>query len=161
MTKKTIAFTITGLVIGIGLGIIGSMAYLGRELARGMFMLHDMELVMNENSAIQAYLNESPEVGIWALENYIKAMNRVIKERKVDNNKPYFFMIEPEPTLRFAHVRLALLYEKTGNDSKRKENFEKAFEYCNSMKIERELLEEKLIEFVTKLDSQFEPLENN
>lgn len=165
MAKKTIVLTIIGLVIGlvigIGLGYIGSMAYLGHELARGMFMLHDMELVRNENSAIKAYLNETPEVGIWALENYIKAMNRVIKERKVDNNKPYFFIIESEPTLRFAHVRLALLYEKTGNDLKRKENFEKAFEYCDSMKIEREHLEEKLIELVAKLDSQFEPLDDN
>jgi hypothetical protein len=161
MAEKTIAFTIIGLIIGIGLGIIGTMAYSGQELATGMFMLQDMELMMNENSAIQAYLNESPEVGIWALENYIKAINRVIKERKVDNNKPYFFIIKSEPTLRFAHVRLALLYEKTGNDSKRKENFEKAFEYCDSMKIERELLEKKLIELVAKLDSKFEPLDDN
>ena len=161
MGKKTIAFTILGLVIGIGLGSIGSMAYLGHELAGGMFMLHDMELVRNEDSAIQAYLNEPPEVGIWALESYIKDMNRVIKERKVEHNKHFFVMIEPEPTLRFTHVRLALLYEKTGNDLKRKENFEKAFEYCDSMKIETELLEEKLIEIVTKLDSQFEPLNNN
>ena len=161
MAKKTIAFTIIGLVIGIGFGITGTMAYLGRELATGMFMLQDAELIRNEDSAIQAYLNESPDVGIWALENYIKAMNRVIKERKVDNNKQYFFMIETEPTLRYAHVRLALLYEKTGNDLKRKENFEKAFEYCDSMKIEREHLEERLIELVTKLDNQFEPLDNN
>jgi len=161
MAKKTIAFTITGLVIGIGLGIIGSITYLGRELATNMFILHDMELAMNENSTIQAYLNESPEVGIWALENYIKTMNRVIKERKVDNNQPSFMMIRPEPTLRFAHARLALLYEKTGNDLKRKENFEKAFEYCESMKMKRELLEEKLIELVTKLDSQFKPFDNN
>jgi hypothetical protein len=161
MGKKTIVFTITGLVIGIGLGIIGSMAYLGRELARGMFMLHDMELVRNENSAIQAYLNESPEVGIWALENYIKAINRVIKEREIEDNQQAFFIVQPKVTLRYAHVRLALLYEKTGNDSKRKENFEKAFEYCDSMKIEREHLEKKLIELVAKLDSQFEPLDDN
>jgi hypothetical protein len=159
--KKTIALTILSFVIGIGLGIIGTIAYSGYELARGMFILQDMELMSDENCAIQAYLNEAPEVGIWALENYIKAIKRVMKERKVDNNKPYFFMIEPEPTLRFAYVRLALLYEKTGDDSKRKENFEKAFEYCDSMKIEREHLEEKLIEIVTKLDSQFEPLDNN
>ena len=137
------------------------MAYFGRELSGAMFMLHDAELIRNEDSAIQAYLNESPEVGIWALKNYIKAMNRVIKERKVDNNQPFFMMIEPESTLRFAYVRLALLYEKTGNDLKRKENFEKAFEYCESMKMKRELLEEKLIELVTKLDSQFNPLDNN
>ena len=161
MAKKTIAFTILGLLIGIGLGSIFTMVYLGRELSGAMFLYHEAELFRNEDAAIQAYLNESPEVGIWALENYIKAMNRVIKERKVDNNKQFFVMIEPEPTLRYAHVRLALLYEKTGNKLKRKENFEKAFEYCDSMKIERELLEERLIEIVTKLDSQFKPLDNN
>ena len=161
MSKKTIAFTITGLVIGIGLGSIGSIAYLGRELATDMFMLHDAELIRTEDAAIKAYLNESPEIGIWALENYINTMNRVFKEREIEDNQHVFVLLKPKTTLRYAHVRLALLYEKTGNDLKRKENFEKAFEYCDSVKIEREHLEEKLIEIVTKLDSQFEPLDNN
>ena len=159
--KKTIAFTIIGLLIGIGLGCIFTMVYLGHKLAIGMFMLQETELIRNKDDAIQAYLNESPEVGIWALENYINTINRVIKEREIENNKHFFVMISPEPTLRYAHVRLALLYEKTGNDLKRKENFEKAFEYCDSMKIEREFLEERLIQIVTKLDSQFKPLDEN
>ena len=161
MAKKTIAFTITGLVIGIGLGSIGSMVYLGHKVATVMFMLHETELVRNEDSAIQAYLNESPEVGIWALENYINSINQVIKEREIEDNQHVFFIVKPTITLRYAHVRLALLYEKTGNDLKRKENLGKAFEYCDSMKIERELLEERLIEVVTKFDSQFQPLDNN
>ena len=165
MSKKTIAFTIIGLVIGFVIGIvlgsIGSMAYLGHELATGMFMLHDAELVRNEDSAIQAYLNESPEVGIWALENYINSMNQVMKERETEDNQYLFVLIRPKTTLRFAHVRLALLYEETGNDLKRKENLDKAFEYYDSIKIEREILEKKLIELVTKVDRQFEPSDNN
>jgi len=159
--KKTIAFTIIGLVVGIGLGIIFSAAYFGPPLAGSMFLYQEAELVRNEDAAIQAYLNESPEVGIWALESYIKAMNRVIKEREVEHRKHFFVMIKPEPTLTYAHVRLALLYERIGNDLKRKENLEKAFEYSSSMKIERELLEERLIRIVTKLDSHFKPLDNN
>lgn len=161
MAKKTIVFPIIGLVIGIVLGGIGSMAFFGKSLARAMFMLQEAEVLRNENSAIQAYLNESPEVGIWALENYINSMNQVIKEREIEDNQHVFVLIKPTITLRYAHVRLALLYEKTGNDSKRKENFDKAFEYYDSMKIERELLEKRLIELVTKLDSQYEPLDNN
>lgn len=161
MAKKTIAFTIIGLVIGIVLGSIGSMAYLGPTLTRAMFLLHETELFRNEDSAIQAYLNESPEVGIWALENYVNTMNQVIKEREIEDNQHVFVLIRPKITLRYAHVRLALLYEKTGNNLKRKENFDKAFEYCDSMKIERELLEERLIEVVTKFDSQYQPLDNN
>ena len=162
MAKKTIAFTIIGLVIGFVIGIvlgsIGSMTYLGPKVARGMFLLQETELVRNEDSAIQAYLNESPEVGIWALENY---MNQVMKERETEDNKYLFVLIRPKTTLRFAHVRLALLYEETGNDLKRKENLDKAFEYCDSIKIEREILEKKLIELVAKVDSQFEPLDND
>ncbi len=161
MAKKTIALTILSLVIGIGIGIIFCIAYFGPKLARSMFILQETELVRNEDSAMQAYLNESPEVGIWALENYINSLNQVIKEREIEDNQHVFFMVKPKITLRYAHVRLALLYEKTGNDLKRKENLEKAFEYCDSMKIERELLEERLIEVVTKFDSQFEPLDNN
>lgn len=159
MAKKTIVFTIIGLVIGlvigIGLGSIGSIAYLGPKLAKGMLSLQETELVRNEESAIQAYLNESPEVGIWALENYINSINQVMKEREVEDNQHLFFLIRPTMTLRLAHVRLALLYEKTGNDLKRKENLDKAFEYCDSIK------EKKLIELLIKDDSQFRPLDNN
>jgi len=70
-------------------------------------------------------------------------------------------MISPKVTLKYAYVRLALLYEKIGNDLKRKENFEKAFEYCNSTNIKKELLEERLVQVVTKLDGEFKPLDEN
>jgi len=159
--KKIIGFTLLGLVIGIVLGCIFTMAYMGPTCAKGMFMLQEAELIRSEDAAIQAYLNESPETGIWALENYINALNRVIKEREIRNNKHLFLMISTKVTLREAYVRLALLYGKIGNEAKRKENFEKAFEYCDSMNIERELLEERLIQIVTTLDSKFKPLDEN
>lgn len=159
--KKTIAFTILGLLIGIGFGSIFTMAYYGHTAAEAMFMLQEVELIRNEDAAIQAYLNESPEIGIWAFENYINAINRVIKEREIENNKHLFLMISPKVDLKYAYVRLALLYEKTGNDLKRKENFEKAIEYCNSTNVERALLEKRLIQTVTKLDSEFKPLDEN
>jgi len=159
--KKIVGFTFLGLVIGIILGNIFTMAYYGHKIAKGMFMLQEVELIRNEDVAIQAYLNESPEIGIWALENYIDAINWFIKEREVENNKHLFLMISPKVTLKYAYVRLALLYEKIGNDLKRKENFEKAFEYCNSTNIKKELLEERLVQVVTKLDGEFKPLDEN
>lgn len=159
--KKIIVFTFLGLVIGIGLGGIFTMTYYGHKVAKAMFMLQEVELIRNKDAAIQAYLNESPEIGIWVLENSISAINRLIKEREIENNKHLFLMISPKATLRDAYVRLALLYEKIGNDLKRKENLEKAFEYCNSTNIERGLLEERLIQTVTKLDSKFKPLDEN
>jgi hypothetical protein len=158
--KKIIIFTVIGLLIGMGLGSVVTIAYLGHKLAKSMFMLQEVELIRSESDAIEAYLNEPPEIGIWAFENFINAMNRVIKERRETAGEEYFFLIvNHKDTLKYAHVRLALLYGKAGNDLKRKENLEKAFEYCDSVKIEEELLEERLIKAVTKLDSEYKSLD--
>ena len=154
--KKVIIFTFIGLLLGFGLGVVSNMVYIGYKISSTMFVLQEVELLLNEEAAIKAYLNEKPEVGIWAIENFINALNRVIEERREAGNDEYFFMIgDRKEILKYDHVRLALLYEKTGNDLKRKENFEKAFEYCGSNEIEKELLEDRLIKTVTQLDSEY------
>ena len=80
INKKIVLFAL-GLLTGCVIGSIIVMAFYGYRLSRGMFMLQDMDIVMAEDSATEAYLNESPEIGIWALENYFDFFNVVIEQR--------------------------------------------------------------------------------
>ena len=143
-------------LVGLIIGVIANMTFSTWKTARAMFMLQDVELFQFGAFATQAYLNESPEVGIWDLTNHVKEVNRVLKER--DNPKAYF-LVPLQQYLMEDHVLLALLYEKTGDNSKRQEHIEKALEYYRSTHPDSEIMEERLIEFVLKCDEESEPLE--
>ena len=148
--------TLLAFLVGLVIGAIANMGFSTRKTARMMFFLQDMELSQFGAFATEAYLNESPEVGIWDLTNHIKEVNRVLKER---DNPNLYLVVPVQQYLMEDHVRLALLYEKTGENSKRQEHIEKALEYYRSTHPDSEITEERLIEFVLKCDGESEPLE--
>jgi DNA-binding SARP family transcriptional activator len=136
--------TFLAFLVGVIIGIIANI------------FLQDVELSQFGAFAAQAYLNESPEVGIWDLTNHIKEVHRVLKER---DNPNFYFIVPLQQYLMEDHIRLALLYEKTGDNLKRQESIKKALEYYRSTHPDSEITEERLIEFVLKCDEESGPLE--
>jgi len=155
---KKIGLIALAFLAGILLGGVGTMAYSGYTLAHGMFILQDMDLSRAEDSATQAYLNESAEVGIWALEHYLDFYEAVIKQRteaiegtSEEAKKVFLFA---DPNLRWVtYIRLGILYEKVGDMSKRDISFEKAKELFGA-KAEDENINEQMIKIVKKFDEK-------
>lgn len=158
MLKKIILFAL-GLLTGCVISSIIVMALYGYRLSRGMFMLQDMDIIMVGEAAREAYLSEDPEIGIWALENYLGFFNVVIEQRTTNQTTDEVedFFVLATPGLRWtSYIRLGLLYEKVGNEKKRDESFQEAGklfkeEYDASKNIER------MIKFVNKQDEDFKP----
>ena len=160
---KKLGLIALGLLVGIIIGGVGTMAYAGFGLARGMFMLQDTDIIRAEDAATQAYLYESPEIGIWAIENYLDYFESVIEQRTEaiedtpDEEQSVFLIATPESRW-ISYVRLGLLYEKVGNIEKKQESFEKAAGLFGR-KIEDNAVEEYMTKLVKELDNKFEPID--
>lgn len=155
---KKLGLVALGLVVGLLIGGVGVMAHYGYSLARGMFMLQETDLVRAEESATRAYLNEPPEVGIWALEDYMAFFEEVIAHRMTaveeeqDAERDVFLMARPE--MRWvSYTRLALLYEKAGNEAKRDEAFQKAAAIFDK-EVTEGTVEDYMRKFVQKWDER-------
>ena len=153
--KKYIIPVVLSLLIGSGLGYLLSMAHYGHVIAKGMFMLQEKEIAEMEKSVHKAYLDKPIAVGIWALENYINTLNRIIEERSSSHSKvksPYF-ILSPETDLMLAHGRLALLYKKNNKTEKFKYHFGQALSQSKKSKFLIET-EQELIACLEKLDKK-------
>ena len=151
--KKIIILTLSGLLIGLIIGCLGTMAYFGHDLAVAMFSLQEVEILEFENSAVDAYDNQPTEVAIWALENFIGMLNRIKKERAPAEVENPYLMLTPDTSLVFSHARLAQLYQKMNNVEKYKYHLEQAVTKGKETHLSALDSEEKLINFIHKLDS--------
>lgn len=127
---KKIGLIILCLAIGCVLGGILSMAYFGHTLATGMLMLQEKEIFKMGEAAEDAYYNQSNEVAVWALENYIKILNELKEERSHAEAENPYFILSPDADLVFAHARLGKLYKQMGYVKKSRYHFEQAIS-CN------------------------------
>lgn len=152
--RKTIIFTLLGFVIGIALGCIITMVFEGYKIASGMFMLQEKEIFEMEEAAIQAYYNEPNEVAAWALENYIKTLNKLKEERSSAEVENPYFILSPAQSLVFTHARLGQLYKKMGYVEKSKHNFEQAMSNIENARLKVIKTEEDLIAFINRLDEK-------
>jgi tetratricopeptide (TPR) repeat protein len=149
---KKIGLVALGIAIGCVLGVFLSMAYMGHTLAVGMFFLQEKELVNIGEAAEDAYHNEPNQVGIWALENYIKTLNNLKEERKSINVKNPYFILSPDTDLLFAHARLGKIYKQLGNDEKSRYHFEQAISYSKNTKCQSLNTQEDCEKMIDALD---------
>ena len=149
--KKTIIFTLLGLLVGLAIGFVVTLAFFGETEATGMLMIQEKELFEMEEAAIEAYHDQPNEVAIWALENYINALNRLIEERGIaEVENPYMFLV-PVESLAFDHTRVGLLYRKMGNVEKSKYHFEQAMLNIKKTNLKFIKTEEDLINFLKQI----------
>jgi tetratricopeptide (TPR) repeat protein len=154
--RKTIIFTVLGFAIGLALGCIITMASTGYKIATAMFMLQEKEIYEMEEAAVQAYHNQPNEVAIWALENYIKTLNRLKEERSSAEVENPYLILSPAQSLVLTHARLGQLYKKMGYVEKSKHNFEQAMANIESAGLKAIKTEEDLIALIKRLDQEIE-----
>ena len=149
---KKIGLFVLGHINGCALGVILSMASFGHKLATGMFMLQENEIVEMGETAVDAYYNPPNEVASWALENYIKTLNKVKEERNHEGVENPYFILSPDTDLVFAHVRLGKLYKQMGNAEKSRYHFEQAISHSKYTKLKRFNTEEDCVRMLDALD---------
>ena len=149
---KKIGLIVLCLAIGCVLGAILSMAYFGHKLATGMFMLQEKEIVKMGETAVDAYYNQPNEVASWALENYIKTLNKVKEERNHEGVENPYFILSPDTDLVFAHARLGKLYKQMGNAEKSRYHFEQAISHSKYAKLKCFNTEEDCVKMLDALD---------
>ena len=132
---KKIGLIVLCLVTGCVLGTILSMAYFGHKLAAGMFMLQEKEICEMGETAVDACYNQPNEVAVWALESYIKTLNKVKEERSHARVENPYFMLSPDTELVFTHARLGKLYKQMGNAEKSRHHFEQAISLSKRAKL--------------------------
>jgi len=145
MKKHPILISAIAFIMGLVIGGVVVGTFLGKSTANTMqfvMLKHRADL---EKKAFQAYLNESPQVAIWALEN----LSGVLKEQ-MEVVVPDKQLIEKD--LMLTNARLAILYKRQGNTIKYKHYIFKALElakeaYPDSLKNEKEILS-----FVSEID---------
>lgn len=150
---KKYIIVILSLLMGVGIGYFLAIIHIGHVTAKTMFMLQEKEISELGKSAYKAYLDESTKVGIWALEEYVNALNRIIKERSNSFKKRLFFIISPETELLLTHGRLMLLYKKINKPEKAKYHLKQALSFAKKSKLQIKT-EQDLIDFLKNLDKQ-------
>lgn len=151
--KKTIILTLLGFVIGLAIGCIATMAFLGHKLASSMFVLQEKKFFEMEEASVKAYYDQPAEVAIWALENYISTLNKLKEERASAEVENPYFLLRPDHSLVFSHARLGQLYKKLNNTEKHKYHLEQAMSKSKEINFPAFDTEEKLIDFIHKVDS--------
>lgn len=149
---KKIGLVVLCLLIGCVLGSILSMAYLGRSISKGMFMLQEEEIFKIGEAAEEAYYNQPNEVAVWALENYVDTLNELKKERNPAGVKDCYFLLSPDTDLVFAHSRLGKLYEQMGNAEKSSYHFEQAIACSKNTPLKSINTKENCLRMLDRLD---------
>ncbi len=152
--RKTIIFTLLGFVIGLAVGFIITVAFFGPKTAQVMFMLQEKEIYEMEDAAVQAYHNQPNEVAIWALENYIKTLNKLKEQRSSAEVENPYLILSPARSLVLTHTRLGQLYKKMGHVEKSKHNLEQAMSNIEKAGLKVIKTEEDLIAFINRLDQK-------
>jgi hypothetical protein len=151
--KKTIIFSLLALVIGITTGLVGGMAYFGHGMASFMVMVQESGIIEFEEAAVDAYRNQPTEVAIWALEHNINSINEIKDQRASADVEDPYILLTPDISLVFSHGRLSQLYKKMNNEDKHKYHLDKAMALFKETHLPGFDSEDKLIDFINKLDA--------
>ena len=71
MSKKAYIIAAGCFIVGVLLGVVASTAYWGKQTMQGLALLKEMEIARYGERAFAAYQNESPQVAIYALSQYL------------------------------------------------------------------------------------------
>lgn len=97
------------------------------------------------NRVWQAYKEESPDIAIWALKNYIEILNKQAEEK---NN--YSMSLQTDLTL--AHVRLAIMYQQVKDTENYDDNIAKGLFMAKNTFPDEKYDEKSLLALIKQLD---------
>jgi hypothetical protein len=137
--------TLVGVVIGHFWGVYSA----SRHFRNLVDTFSSMRMSAIQQDAYDAYRNESPEIGVWAL-------NAVVKdyERLIENGTDGLFYTAPGnyADLMLTLGRLALLYERTGNTHLAGMTMAQALEVSTNAYPSETISEATLREMISRLD---------
>lgn len=97
------------------------------------------------NRVWQAYKEESPNIAIWALKNFIDILNKEL-EKTNEHSKSV------QTDLVLAHVRLAIMYQKVSDNKSYYDNISKALALSENIFPDKQYTDESLLAFVKRID---------
>jgi hypothetical protein len=147
MTKKRIiVFIFLSFIFGVALGGVGVYLYFGKSISDSMAILSMKNRTELELRVFNAYKNESPQVGIWALTNLSEILHEEAKIYQKDRD-----LILKD--LLLVYARLALLFRTQNDEKKYQVNIAKAVDLSREIYPNEFQSEKELITFVKKFDS--------
>ena len=147
MTKnRIIVFVLLSFIFGMALGGVGVYVYFGKSISESIAILSMKNISDLELRAFNAYKNENPQVGIWALTNLSEILDEEAKIYQKDRD-----LILKD--LLLACGRLALLFQSQNDDENYKINIVKAVDLSKEIYPNEFQSEMDLITFVKKFDS--------
>ena len=125
-------------------GSIGVVIYLRNTINKTDNISSLLYVADLEDRAFQAYKNEKPEIGIWALKNLAQVLERNLE-------------IKPETRstqidLAMTYGRLAIKSKTIGDISGYEENVNKAISLLQQALPEDKYTKETIIDFINKAD---------
>ena len=124
---------------------------IGNQFAESLLMLKQLKLVESEERSIEAYKNESSEIGIYALSSHLKTIAEI--EELVGDNAGLL----SEGDILFdkvvTHGRLAKLYSQIGQDSRSRHHVSEALKHATGMANFAGVADEaELMDIVARMD---------
>jgi hypothetical protein len=142
--KKKIILMVSIFIIGLIVGSIGAVIYFGNTINKTDNISSMIYIADLKGRAFQAYKNEKPEVGIWALKNLAQVLEKRLEIE--DETKATQF------DLALTYGRLAIKLKSIGDISGYEENLNKALSFIQQASPEEDHTEQKIIDFVNKSD---------
>jgi hypothetical protein len=151
MSKKAYIIASGCFIVGILLGVVASTAYWGKQTVQGLALIKEMEIARYGERAFAAYQNESPQVAIYALSQYLD----LLAEAEALAGDQAVFMTKNNINFdaMLAHARLAKVYSAAGQSDRSTEQVAKALERASrDQRRERITNETMLMETVAQVD---------
>jgi hypothetical protein len=112
MSKKAYIIAFGCFIVGVLLGVGGSMAYWGKQTAQGLALMKEMEIAQYGERAFAAYQHESPQVAIYALSQYLDLLAET--EELAGEHAVFMTKNGINFDTMLAHARLAKVYAAAG-----------------------------------------------
>ncbi len=142
--KKKIILLVSTFIIGLIVGSIGVAIYFGNTINKTGDISSLLYVTDLEDRALQAYKNEKPEIGIWALKNLAQVLERNLEIKPETKST--------QTDLVLTYGRLAIKLKTIGDMPGYEENLNKSVSILQQVSPEDNHTEQAIIDLVNKAD---------
>lgn len=134
-------------LLGAASGIVGAFYYGVKSFINTASLTHLFYRVEMLEAVLDAYLNESPDVAVWALNTGIRYMEKEAEMVDLSDDRGTIIA-----DLVLVYARLALTHRKMGNDAGYEMAMARAMELVDESNLNDIQSSEALIRLVERLD---------
>lgn len=147
MNRSKFINVLVCLLSGAIIGGICTFFLLGQSINQSIASLNLLHSADWGKRSYSAYKNETTEIGIWALQNYIDILEKHSESSPQNDDIVAHDLI-------LAQVRIAILYRKIGDHEQFNEYISKAHALWMTVEFNNTKTKENLISFVKKIDKK-------